>query len=178
MPFDQLMSLFSQMAHALEYIHAQHIMHRDIKVRWAFQTLSDLVKIIMRCSCSPTTASWKLTNVRHHCLSTHISTYLICHTLLEIVKLGDFGLGDHLHWYQHHTTGFVGTPYYMALEVLTDRAYDYKADVWSMGVSLLLHALSLLRSLTSLPSNHNTCHPLALLHATCRALSHEHAFER
>jgi serine/threonine protein kinase len=40
-----------------------------------------------------------------------------------ILKLGDFGLGQHLHWYQNHSKGFVGTPYYMSPQMLQGQDY-------------------------------------------------------
>lgn len=43
-----------------------------------------------------------------------------------VVKLGDFGLGQHLHWYQNHSKGFVGTPYYMSPQMLKGNDYSYK----------------------------------------------------
>lgn len=53
------------------------------------------------------------------------------------LKLADFGsaewLGDEM-----TTTGVVGTPYYVAPEVLAGREYGEKVDVWSAGVILYI----------------------------------------
>ncbi|KAK2637931.1 hypothetical protein Ddye_025726 [Dipteronia dyeriana] len=51
------------------------------------------------------------------------------------VKLGDFGSAD---WSseERSTCGIVGTPYYVAPEVVMGREYNEKVDVWSAGVVL------------------------------------------
>lgn len=50
------------------------------------------------------------------------------------IKLIDFGLSQRTKENQKLKT-VAGTPYYMAPEVL-DGHYDYKCDVWSLGVLL------------------------------------------
>eukprot|EP00118_Oscarella_pearsei_P011138 m.72488 g.72488 ORF g.72488 m.72488 type:complete len:388 (+) comp35805_c0_seq3:32-1195(+) len=52
------------------------------------------------------------------------------------VKLGDFGLARVL---QHNTSfakTFVGTPYYMSPEQISEKAYNEKSDIWSLGCLL------------------------------------------
>lgn len=51
------------------------------------------------------------------------------------IKLGDFGSADWL-GEQRTTTGVVGTPYYVAPEVVMGIEYNEKVDVWSAGVVL------------------------------------------
>jgi serine/threonine protein kinase len=51
------------------------------------------------------------------------------------IRLADFGLSD------KHNNGelvqnYVGTPYYMAPEVLAKAGHTWSADIWSLGVSL------------------------------------------
>lgn len=49
------------------------------------------------------------------------------------VKLGDFGLAKCLAPHTHFTQTYVGTPYYMPPEVISEQAYNTVCDVWSLG---------------------------------------------
>ncbi|KAF9941978.1 G2-specific serine/threonine protein kinase [Modicella reniformis] len=50
------------------------------------------------------------------------------------VKLGDFGLSRSLTNPQRaFAQTYVGTPYYMSPELITDSSYDIKSDIWSLG---------------------------------------------
>ncbi|KAF6750271.1 kinase-like domain-containing protein [Ephemerocybe angulata] len=48
------------------------------------------------------------------------------------VKLGDFGLSKALAQASFENT-YVGTPYYMSPELMQEKAYDSKSDIWSLG---------------------------------------------
>ncbi|KAF8954141.1 kinase-like domain-containing protein [Flammula alnicola] len=50
----------------------------------------------------------------------------------NIVKLGDFGLSKALAQASFANT-YVGTPYYMSPELMQEKAYDSKSDIWSLG---------------------------------------------
>jgi len=49
------------------------------------------------------------------------------------VKLGDFGLSKMLSPEQHLAKTYVGTPYYMSPEIVSDLSYTHKSDIWSLG---------------------------------------------
>jgi serine/threonine protein kinase len=52
------------------------------------------------------------------------------------VVLCDFGVSALLSSSHSKRTTFIGTPHYMAPEVLTSSSYDSKADIWSLGITL------------------------------------------
>jgi len=52
------------------------------------------------------------------------------------VKLGDFGLSRVLETRTNFAKTFVGTPYYMSPEQVTEANYNTKSDIWSLGCLL------------------------------------------
>merc|ERR1719401_1616714 len=52
------------------------------------------------------------------------------------IKLGDFGIARVLDATKDYAKTMVGTPYYLSPEIIEDRPYDFKSDVWSCGVVL------------------------------------------
>ncbi len=53
----------------------------------------------------------------------------------RIVKLGDFGISKSLKE-GNFTSTYIGTPYYMAPEIINSKLYDSRADIWSFGCLL------------------------------------------
>lgn len=79
------------------------------------------------------------------------------------VKLADFGATAQLTDTIAQCNTFVGSPYWMAPEILISNKYDGKADIWSLGITCIemalgkpphskLHPLSVIRIIPSKPS--------------------------
>jgi NIMA (never in mitosis gene a)-related kinase len=77
-------------------------------------------------------------------------------TKKSIIKLGDFGIARVLSNTRSKAKTVVGTPYYLSPEIIESKPYDFKSDVWSLGV--LLYEMCALAP----PFNATSLHQLAL----------------
>jgi NIMA (never in mitosis gene a)-related kinase len=54
----------------------------------------------------------------------------------NIVKLGDFGIARVLSKTSELASTIVGTPYYLSPEIIENKPYNFKSDIWSLGILL------------------------------------------
>jgi NIMA (never in mitosis gene a)-related kinase len=90
---DVVLRWFSQLACAINYLHDNKILHRDLKTANIFLSNDDLI-------------------------------------------LGDFGMARQLESTLANAQTLVGTPLYMSPEILQNKPYNKKADLWALGCIL------------------------------------------
>lgn len=78
----------------------------------------------------------------NHCMHRDIKGHNILLTDDGFVKLVDFGVSSHLAATMARRNTSVGTPYWMAPEVIAceqqlDQSYDSRCDVWSVGITAI-----------------------------------------
>ena len=76
-------------------------------------------------------------------------------TASGMVKLGDFGISTVLNRTESKAESVVGAPYYLPPEIIQNKPYNFKADIWSLGC--VLYELCALKP----PFNGSTLHSLA-----------------
>ncbi|KAH7962394.1 hypothetical protein HPB52_015870 [Rhipicephalus sanguineus] len=78
----------------------------------------------------------------HHCMHRDVKGHNVLLTDTGTVKLVDFGVSSHLDETMGRRNTSVGTPYWMAPEVVAcerqlDYSYDIRCDVWSLGITAI-----------------------------------------
>nr|XP_026486396.1 myosin-IIIb-like isoform X3 [Vanessa tameamea] len=102
----------------------------------------------------------------HRCMHRDVKGHNILLTEDAEVKLVDFGVSSHLAATVARRNTSVGTPYWMAPEVIAceqqlDQSYDSRCDVWSVGITAIelaegeppLSGLHPMRALFQIPRN-------------------------
>lgn len=79
-----------------------------------------------------------------------------------LIKIADFGFAANLTTDQAARTSVVGTPFWMSPELIQGDEYDFKVDIWSLGITALemadgdpplIHELKPLRALLAITVN-------------------------
>lgn len=116
---DYIAIIVRELLLGLEYLHADKKLHRDVKG-------------ISICSTNPSLPS--------PAPSANLAFATAANVLLGStgqVKLADFGVSGQLSATMTKKNTFVGTPFWMAPEVIKQSGYDHKADIWSLGITAL-----------------------------------------
>lgn len=140
--------MLSQMSHPniIKYLHARRL-ESELHIYMEYADNGNLSSAIKKQHGAPFATSqvtdWlrQLASALEHVHSREVlhrdlKTANVFLTSAGQVKLGDFGVARPLSTYTHFASTMVGTPYYLAPEVLRSSPYAFAADVWSLGVIL------------------------------------------
>lgn len=106
----QVCTWFTMMVLALKHVHANNIIHRDVKTENIFLKHDKAMLIDIKDDTD------KFADL--------------------VPKLGDFGLARSLESQEALVSTKCGTPYILSPELVDGKKYDYKTDVWSLGIVL------------------------------------------
>lgn len=114
-PEEYITIIIRELLMGLDYLHGDKKLHRDIKG----EPLNEAMLIMQNANTSNVIAANVLLGANGQ------------------VKLADFGVSGQLSATMTKKNTFVGTPFWMAPEVIKQSGYDHKADIWSLGITAL-----------------------------------------
>lgn len=106
-----------QIIEGLQYLYGNNIVHRDIK----------LANILLH---FPET---DLLNMNVECRKRFLRKVDLCKVKFSI-KIADMGLATELDYAKSRALTVCGTPLYMSPEIDLEQSYDFKVDIWALGV--------------------------------------------
>ncbi|OAD62097.1 Eukaryotic translation initiation factor 2-alpha kinase 3 [Eufriesea mexicana] len=109
--YRRVLNIFQQIVEAVEYVHLQGLIHRDLKPSNIFFSFDDKIKV----------GDFGL-------VTAMTEDYNEAHTPSS--KNEDVSLKNSLH------TAYVGTHLYMSPEQINGQGYNYKVDIYSLGIIL------------------------------------------
>ncbi|CAJ0962034.1 unnamed protein product, partial [Mesorhabditis belari] len=137
---NQIAVILREILKGLEYLHSERKIHRDIKA--ANILCGEHDGIVKLADFGVATHLWTITaNVL---VSEHGD-----------VKVADFGVAGQLTETVKKRITFVGSPFWMAPELIKQASYDFKADIWSLGITAI--------ELANGEPPHSDLHPMRVL---------------
>lgn len=133
----QIATVCKAMLEALGFMQLQSKIHRDIKPHNVLINKYGSAKLCTsnspRQRANILCLSWWPSCP---CVLPSIPLFLISDIGIDAFHSGDFGISSDLEAGALRKT-VIGTPYYLAPEVLKDSGYDFKADIWAVGISAI-----------------------------------------
>ena len=118
----------SQVLEGLQYLHEQGVIHNDVKGANILTTK----EVRSRLEYQPA-----LHSGTHGGESAHAARSAVgCGNAQGIVKLADFGVATKLSEHGRKEFSVVGTPYWMAPEVIEMCGASFASDIWSVGCTV------------------------------------------
>lgn len=99
-----------QTLNGLQHLHSKGVIHRDIKSDNILLSLEGNIKL------------------------SKFQPSSVFHPTCMLTRLADFGFCAQINDSQNKRNTMVGTPYWMAPEVVTRKEYGRKVDIWSLGI--------------------------------------------